>query len=230
MTVKDQWRASILPRIEIAKQALRECDISDLAAHSGCDCCDEGLRLQLFGDSLCVTVPEFDVLSSKGTVCREEAQLLILDYLSFSRNLSPSAAGSQDWVGFQELPNGAFYAKAFRTYTSDLIMGRLDGDTARFQRACRHLNGQAFSLGDAAFAFQALPRIRLAAVWWAGDEEFSAHANILFDPSSAHALPIDGMATLGRLFSRKFLAAVDHTDFASRRTIGDLQPSRSHHV
>jgi hypothetical protein len=39
--------------------------------------------------------------------------------------------------------------------------------------------------------------LRLAAVFWPGDDEFPSRATILFDASSGHYMTTDGMAILG---------------------------------
>ncbi len=48
-----------------------------------------------------------------------------------------------------------------------------------------------------AFAFQPLPRIRLAAILYPGDEEFAARASVLFDAAASHYMTTDGLALLG---------------------------------
>jgi len=230
MTTKDQWRASIRPRIERARQTLREVDPVYLADYCGGKLQDGTLQLSLLTTPLKISTPEFIVQSNAGAICPEETQILILDYLLFSKNRSMRRLDTPYWIAFQEIPDGAFYAKAFRSYTSDVIMGRLDGDTDRFRRISMRIGGKAFPMGDASFSFQVLPGIYLAIIWWAGDEEFPAYANVLFDQFMARALPIDGMAALGRLLCRQFLAAVDKEDEDSRRTIDAAQSTRSHHV
>ena len=67
-------------------------------------------------------------------------------------------------------------------------------------------------LGDAAFAFDALPRVRVAAVYYAGDEDFPATANVLFDESASHYLPTDALAGVGS-------ALVDRLTASKRKTM-----------
>jgi len=208
MSTKGQWRNSIRPRIETAREVLRQQDCDALARSSGATREVEDLVLSLFATPLRITVPGFEILSADATPCLEETQILILDYLTHSGSASVSPAACSDWIGFQELPDGAFYAKAFRSYTSDVLESRMNGDIDRFRLACERFGGTFFSLGDAAFSFCALPAVKLAVVWWAGDDEFPAHANVLFDRAAAHALPIDGMAALGSLLCRGLLSTI----------------------
>jgi len=211
MPIKDQWRDSIRPRIESAQQALQAIDVAGLARNSGARLCDNVLELSLFSTPLRITLPDFDVRTSSGVPCHEETQILILDYLTWAKNERPSdgTQRSNHWIGFQELPGGAFYVVAFRSYTSNALVTELDGDTDRFRHACEGFHGKLFSLGDIAASFRALPTIELAVVWWAGDDEFPAQANVLFDCMAANALPIDGMAALGRLLCRGLVASAN---------------------
>lgn len=88
-----------------------------------------------------------------------------------------------------------------------MLVSELDGELARFRHAVDRFGGVSFSLGDAAASFRALPNINLAVVWWAGDDEFPATANVLFDSVASHALPIDGLAGLDRLLCRGLVSA-----------------------
>ena len=78
------------------------------------------------------------------------------------------------WISFHELSDGQFYEQAFRGYSGEELVRGLQGDVEAFQRASLKLNGESIGLGDAAFAFRILPRLRLAAVMYAGDEDFPA--------------------------------------------------------
>jgi hypothetical protein len=201
MPIKDQWRDSIRPRIHATQQALQAMDVADVVRHSGAILRNNRLEIALFSTQLQITLPGFEVCTIAGVSCREETQILVLDYLNRSRSERPfdRSQHSNRWIGFQELPDGAFYAKAFRSYTSDALLKTLDGDVNRFRYAADGFGGKSFSLGDAAAEFSALPNINLAIVWWAGDSEFPATSNVLFDSAAAEALPIDGLAALGRL-------------------------------
>jgi hypothetical protein len=67
-------------------------------------------------------------------------------------------------------------------------------------------------LGDASFAFDALPRVRVAAVYYAGDEDFPASANVLFDESASHYLPTDALAGVGSALVDRLTGAESRDD------------------
>jgi hypothetical protein len=47
----------------------------------------------------------------------------------------------------------------------------------------------------------------LAAVWWAGDEEFPDRAAVLFDATAGKFLPAEGLAILGRILCKRLIRA-----------------------
>ena len=101
------------------------------------------------------------------------------------------------WVAFRDLPGGMFYHQAYQSYSGDRLAKAIDNRTNVFERAAKNLGGMKLTLGDAAFAFDALPRVRVAAIYNAGDEDFPATANALFDESASHYLPTDALAGVG---------------------------------
>ena len=78
----------------------------------------------------------------------------------------------------------------------------------RSKRRPQLLGGRQETLGDAAFAFQALPRVRLLAVGWQGDEDFPPSYRVLFDGNSHHHLSTDACAILGSTLTRRLMRAI----------------------
>ena len=102
---------------------------------------------------------------------------------------SPAADGappSGRWIAFSELPGGRFYQAAYQGYSGDELRRAFGPDLAAYSQACQRLGGVPRAHGDAAFAFQALPRLALLAAAWQGDEDFPPSYAILFDASASH--------------------------------------------
>lgn len=214
-----QWRQSIRPRIAAAQRQLRDLPIATISVDCGANRRETDLELLMFANPLRITVPDYVVIADDGARCPEEIQALVLDYLV---RMTGSDARDQEpghWLGFQELPGGAFYAQAFRSYSSDVLVRELNGEAEAFREAANRLGGTFLEFGDVSASFRAFPRVRLAVVWWEGDEEFPANASVLFDSSGSHALPIDGFATLGRLLCQALLQAADTVPRPTDRTI-----------
>ncbi len=114
---------------------------------------------------------------------------------------------SGEWISFADLPDGRFYNQAFHGYTGKELAQSFQNDRFSFERAALGLNGDRQPLGDAGFAFQALPRVSLCVVFWQGDEEFASSAQILFDAAASHYLTTDAYAILGSTLTHRLIAA-----------------------
>lgn len=159
------------------------------------------MALGLVGKRYVVRWPELVVEEPSGEESPEELQALVLDYLAGADGSSPTGR----WLGFRELPHGDFYWQAFQGYSGDDLVRALNGNSAAFRRGAERLGGSPVALGDAAYAFRALPNVPLAVVWWEGDEEFPPQAAVLFDAVASHYLPTDGLAILGRMLCRRLV-------------------------
>jgi hypothetical protein len=125
-------------------------------------------------------------------------QALLLTYLVTADGTRPT----NGWITYRDLPDGMFYAQAFRGYAEVRLVRELGaGGIAAFRRGMEQLGGQPEAIGsgtgNAAYAVQVLPRIRLAAVYWLGDEDFPSQASVLFQETAPHYLSTDGLAVLG---------------------------------
>jgi hypothetical protein len=65
-----------------------------------------------------------------------------------------------------------------------------EGLDAFLERA-RELGGKPLAFGDASVELFPLPRIPVALILWLGDDEFPPRADLLFDSSSEHHIPLD---------------------------------------
>jgi len=192
---KEEWRESLRPRIDRARRQLQEETAGDIARRAGGTLHKGVLLLPLLGAEYTIDWPELSIAFPDGSRCPEELEILILDYLARSDGSPPAGA----WIGFQELPDGAFYRSAFQGYSGDRLVRDLGADGDLFRRAAAASGGAPVPMGDAAFAFRALPNVLLAVVWWDGDDEFPANATVLFDRIAGVYLPTDGLAILGRM-------------------------------
>jgi len=157
-------------------------------------------------------------------------RIMLLHYLLQADGTPPSG----DWVSFRELPDGLFYAASFAARAEAPLeaafggpaeaggpaAGRpaeargpvagglaIAGGLDAFRRAAAAAGGEPFAAADAAYAFRALPLLRLAAMLWEGDDEFPARAQIVFDASAGHCLPAEDLAGLGGLLARRLVSA-----------------------
>jgi hypothetical protein len=126
-------------------------------------------------------------------------QALLLYYLL----TADGAPLTGKWVSFADLPDGRMYNAAFQGYSGDEIVKAFGVDLDSFKSACLKAGGKPVDIGNASFAFQALPRVPLMLTYWLGDEDFPSSCKILFDESACHYLPIDACAILGSMLVRR---------------------------
>ena len=213
-----EWYDKLAPVVEEAQATLRQVKPDKLALRSGCQQDANGnFRLNLFWREYVVSGGDFTVRrADTGDEMPSFIQSIILTYLVTADGTTPSGR----WIGFRELPNGMFYAQAFQGYSGGRLVRELEsfargstenahpsGSVETLRRAAERLGGEPLAMGDAGYAFTVLPRVRLALVYWEGDEEFPSQARVLFEDSASHYLPTDGLAILGSQLVGKVLKA-----------------------
>ena len=141
-----------------------------------------------------------------GEAAHVAVAILLLHYLLTADGVPPAGA----WSAYRELPDGMFYAFSFMQRAEQPVARAfaaspegLDG----FRAAARALGGDALTLGDASFRFVALPRVDVAVLVWAGDDEEPGEARVLFDGSAGHYLPAEDLAGLGGQIAHRLPAA-----------------------
>jgi hypothetical protein len=202
------WAQTFQPVLGELRDRIRGRAAAQIAAASGAtwDATAGELRLTCLGDDVRVTWPELVAYPAGAVVedvgpCRPDIQGLILYYLALADGTS--LAGR--WVAFRELPDGWLYHQAFQGYTGDELVRTWGNDVDAFVDAASQLDGRSIDIGDAGFAFNLLPRVSVAVVYWAGDEEFPPNAQVLFDAAASQYLTTNGLAVLGHHFMHRLL-------------------------
>jgi hypothetical protein len=187
----------LAPVVKEAQAKLRTTDRAVVAERSGAAIDQDGnLRVEFLRREYVIDHAEWTVKRAEdGATPSSFTQSLILTYLYTADGTPPI----DRWLGFRELPNGLFYARAFQGYTGAELVRDLNGDVAVFRQASEKLQGEALAIGDAGYVFQVLPHLKLAVVMWAGDDEFPSQAQVLFQESAPHYLVTEGLAIVGSL-------------------------------
>jgi len=82
------------------------------------------------------------------------------------------------------------------------MMDFLGGSIDNFRVAASALGGQPMeSPGDAAFRFEALPRLPLACIFHRGEDAIPPSLNVLFDKSAPHYLSTEDLTIVGGIMS-----------------------------
>jgi hypothetical protein len=191
-----RWYDRLAPVVDHAREALYTVDPADLARRAGCLYRANGtLHLPLFWENYTIEPADWTIRhADTGDEPTEFTQALLLTYLVIADGTLPTGR----WIGYRDLPDGMFYAQAFRGY-AELRLARELGDEGlvRFRAAAGTLGGAPVEIGDAGYAFAILPRVHLGAVYWLGDEDFPSRTSILFEDTAPHYMTTDGLAVLG---------------------------------
>ena len=194
----------LAPVVKEAQAKLRTTDRVVVAQQSGATIDPQGnLRVEFLGREYMIDQTEWTVQRSDGATPAALIQSLLLTYLYKADGTPPI----DRWLGFRELPDGLFYAQAFQSYTGAELVRSLNGDVASFVQASEKLQGEALAIGDAGYAYQVLPHLKLAVVMWAGDDEFPPQAQVLFQETAAHYLMTEGLAIVGSLLIGQIVKA-----------------------
>lgn len=132
-----------------------------------------------------------------GETLFDEALVLVI-YLLRAQEIP--LAGKQHTE--KDLPGGETFFRGPHELSRRPIIKRFGSDPEAFHKAAPSLGGQHLDFGDAAFRFQALPRVPLDYILWAEDEEFPARLTIAFDSTVSDHLPLDVIWALVNLTTR----------------------------
>ncbi len=199
------WEESMLRQMETLREAVRARPAQLLSDHCGGTFAQGQIRLTYWGQPMGVTWPEVTVvLLPDGVPASIFDTAMLLYYL----DAADGAPLADAWIGYRELPGGAFYNQAFQTYSGDRLARAFGENPEAFRLAARTLDSWRLTgLAEHAYAFKPLPRIRLAAVLWPGDEDFPAKAQVLFDAAASHYMTTDGLALLGAGLAGRLIKA-----------------------
>lgn len=193
-------------RVAELRAELGQREAAMLAQASGAAFVNGRLEMKLCETAVTIDLTDFVARDIEtGEPLDPLTQALVVYYLHTADGAPPA----NHWIAFTELPDGRFYTQAFQGYTGRELTQAFGNDVARFREAAVALGGTAVPFADAAFRFQALPRVPVLVVCWQGDEDFPPSHKILFDAHAPHYLPTDACAILGSMLTRRLLSHAD---------------------
>lgn len=107
---------------------------------------------------------------------------------------SASAQLSGEWIPFRELKNGSPFTTAFQNGVLTPLAATFSGKETLLEKAVETLRGKR--LTNSSFLLPAFECIPVKLMFWDGDNEFPAQANILFDKSATDFIHIESIVTI----------------------------------
>jgi len=131
-----------------------------------------------------------------------QEQILILHYMQSPA--IPVLTGN--WVSYREIPGASFYHSAFIKRAIDPLKKVFGEHVAGLLAAAEILGSQTIDSGDAGCEFRPFPHVPVRLILWAGDDEFAAEANIVFDESIKKTLLPEDIAWLAGMLVYRLIA------------------------
>ncbi len=121
----------------------------------------------------------------------------------------PDAKASGEWVPLREIRRAAPFERAFFNNTLEPFAKACDGKLAELTAAGETLGFRKLTKGDIGFEADIYDCMKIRLLFWDGDEEFPAQANILFDSNSNDFLHEESVIMMGMELCERLLAEVE---------------------
>jgi hypothetical protein len=119
--------------------------------------------------------------------------ILLMHYLT----QADGAPVANNWIAYRDLPGARLFEQKFVNLVSRPMIERFGNNIDGFRQSALALGGQPMEgKGDAAFRFNALPRVPIASIFHCGEEGIPPSISILFDASAPHYLTTDDLVVL----------------------------------
>jgi len=184
MKACESWRLKFL---DMDKQQLME-KLPEIKTEA------DTLTLKLFGR-------KFGIYTQTGRIVTLEdfqpadiiSQLNIYTLFGFA---SPQAHFKDKWVPFRELSGASPFTMAFEKHVLDPFAQTFSGQIEKLSKACKALGGVNLSHSDAGCLINAFDCIPIKFLFWDGDDEFPAQANILYDDSATDFIHVESTVSI----------------------------------
>lgn len=107
---------------------------------------------------------------------------------------SAAAQLTGEWLPFRELKDGSPFTTAFQNGILTPLAATFAGKEDRLEKTVEALRGKR--LTNSSFHLPAFACIPVKLLFWDGDDEFPAQANILFDKSATDFIHIESIVTI----------------------------------
>lgn len=201
---EDSKQSNLDVALKRAKGEFGKRSPSEMAEKAGgeyepANCANSLVSLRLLGEEYTLLYPDGGIEFPNHHKVTIITHILLLHYLlnASSRPLN------KELVSYKDIPGGDKYFSVFKKRVEMPVLSAYGENPESFEKACAGLGGERVSLGDAAFKFQAFPRVPITYIYWKGDGEFPASLQVLFDSSVKEYLPLEDIVFLSEMLSWK---------------------------
>lgn len=155
-------------------------DQEELTGRFGLNSDEEALYISYFRQKYRIDRRTGIITLADAPECRLAFNTLMSIYNLFYY-AKPGAAVKGEFVPFRNVKRAAPFAPAFQRTILTPLAKAFEGHADLLEQACIALNGTPIRQGDVGYVIHAFDCMPLTMIFWDGDEEFDAQANILFD-------------------------------------------------
>lgn len=164
---------------------------------------DAGVKqqyLKFLNDEYEIDYAEKNIISmSCNTQAKDYYKLLILHYIADENKVL--RINRNEWMSFKELNGGEAYFSAFKKRAIDPILRKYGDNPSKIFERARPFNAEKIGTGTAGISINVFPKIKVAVILWAKDDEFSADCNMLFSSEIKDIFPTEDVAVLGGIIA-----------------------------
>jgi hypothetical protein len=198
-------------RVDEIRAKLKDVDPEKLASRTGAIYSSKGssggeFRLAYWSRDVIISFPDF---SGKYADTGDSVNTFDMTMLAYYFDICDGNPMTNEWIAFNQIPGGLFYAQAFQGYSGDELAKIFGNEAESFIEANEKLGGRREFFGNVAYSYQVLPRVPIMVVCWLGDEDFPPSYRMLFDSNAHRHLVTDAYAILGSHLARRLIKAKD---------------------
>lgn len=152
------------------------------------DYVEKAYKITIWGDEYSInpTREKIECITDKVHNLHEYFQIFIIHYLLMKKDIEVC----NEWVSEKDIPGGSSFFTVSHEIPCDLISVKYGNDVLKFKNHCEKLDGFPLDMADAAYCFKITPRVPVAVLYWAGDDDFPPQSKMLFDKSIS-VFPLD---------------------------------------
>lgn len=122
-----------------------------------------------------------------------EVRMVLLVYLAYAKEI-PLA---KKWVTEKRLPTGELFFRGLHALPTPRLAQHFGDRPEALAEAVKALGGkEVMGSADLTLELTPLPRVPVRLLLWTRDDEFDAHATILFDAFIEHQLALDAIGSM----------------------------------
>jgi hypothetical protein len=150
-------------------------DKAEIASRLGVNAENGAFSVTLMGKCYIVTETA-EITDGEGNAPALPMQTFLLRYLLEGKNIP--ALGN--WKTFREMPWGELYIKPYTGRVLTRAAFTFGTRVEAFRKAAEKMGAEAVPHGDAGFEFSLIGDYKIRLLVWAGDDEFSPSAQVLY--------------------------------------------------